>query len=81
MKKAQDTAIVRIKVFPGSKKEGVSKASDGRLLVSVARKAERGMATARAIELVVKHFHTTTDKISLRSGHTARTKTLTVRKN
>lgn len=69
----------RVKVTPGAKAEGVCVGKDGRLLVSVRAKRERGAANDRMRELLARHFGVPTDAIVLRAGHTSATKTVVIR--
>ncbi|OGL89379.1 hypothetical protein A3H75_01650 [Candidatus Uhrbacteria bacterium RIFCSPLOWO2_02_FULL_51_9] len=69
----------RVKVTPGKKKESVTVAPDGRLLVFVSAPREEGRANERMCELLAEHFGVPLSAITIRRGHTSATKTIFVK--
>lgn len=69
----------RLKVTVGVKKEGIAEAPDGRLLVSVNAKREKGEANQRAIALLAKHIGVSPSSLVIVGGHTSSTKTIAVK--
>lgn len=69
----------RIKVTVGVKKEGILEAPDGRLLVSVHAKREKGEANQRAIALLAEYLGVSPSALVIVKGHTSSTKTVAVK--
>ena len=69
----------RLKVTVGVKKEGITEASDGRLLVSVNAKREKGEANQRVIALLAKHIGVAPSSLVITKGHTSGTKTVALK--
>lgn len=60
--------LIRVKVFPGSKKKEIIKKSDGRFEVKVKAKPERGMANEAVIDALSSYFGVSASKIKLIKG-------------
>lgn len=69
----------RIKVLAEQKKESVTRAQDGRLLVSVKAKRVEGRANERARELVAEFLSVSVSDVDIVRGHNQPTKTIRVR--
>jgi uncharacterized protein YggU (UPF0235/DUF167 family) len=72
------THEIRVRVKTGTIKERVEILSDGRYLVAVRAKRERGAANLRTRELLAKHFRVLLSRVNIRSGHISATKTVIV---
>ncbi len=48
--------LIRVKVFPHSKKEEIKKIKEGKYEVYVRAKAEQGEANSRVIEMMTEYF-------------------------
>lgn len=48
--------LIRVKVFPKSKKEEIKKIREGKYEVYVRAKAEQGEANSRVIEIMTEYF-------------------------
>ena len=70
---------LRIKVSAEQKKESVTLASDGRLLVSVRDKREDGKANLRALMLESEYINVPSTHVTILRGHNLPTKTLRIR--
>ena len=60
---------VKIRVFPGAKKEEFRKLSDDHFEVIVREPAERNLANRKVAELLSAHFAVPVGKVRLISGH------------
>lgn len=69
----------RIKVLAEQKKESVTRAQDGRLLISVKAKRVEGRANERARELVAEFLSVSVSDVDIVRGHNLPTKTIRVR--
>lgn len=71
---------IRVKVTPNAKKESfaLEEGKKDRFLASVREKAERNMANTRVRELAAAHFGVPIGKAKIISGHTSRSKILSV---
>jgi uncharacterized protein YggU (UPF0235/DUF167 family) len=69
---------IKVKVFPGSKKESFLEISSLRYEARVKEPAERNLANGRVIELVARHFELPNGKVRLVSGHRSPSKILSV---
>lgn len=69
----------RIKVVCEQKEEGADVLSDGRFIVYVKAKRDRGEANQRAREILAGILGCTVDDIFIVRGHTQSTKTIRVR--
>lgn len=70
---------LRVKLTPGARAESVYVGGDGRLIVSVRAKRERGAANERMRELLARHFGVSPRAVVLKAGHASGTKTVVVR--
>ncbi len=66
--------LIRVKVFPGSKKEEVIEKSENSFEVKIREKPERGEANKRLILVLASHFKVPKSKIRLIKGFKQRTK-------
>jgi len=71
--------ILRVRVKPGSKKEGVRKISENELEVRVSAPPEKGKANLRLIEILSKHFGVPKSKVRIFKGETSRDKLVEVK--
>lgn len=76
-------ATLRLRVIPKASRdavEGVEEAADGRmhLKVRVRAPADKGAANAAVMKLLAKTLKVPASAVSIRSGHTARTKSVEV---
>lgn len=69
---------VRVQVRPASKKESVIETDDRTYTISVKMPAERGLATARAKEMLADHLSVPLQKLRLISGHRSPRKIFTI---
>ena len=69
----------RIKVVLSPRHEGVEESADGRLIVSVRAKREKGMANTRACQLLAKYFSVEEGAVSIVRGHTLSSKIVRLR--
>ena len=70
--------MVKVKVFPKTKKEKFVECSDNSFEIYVREPAERNMANTRVRELIARHFGVELSKVVIRTGHRARGKTLAI---
>lgn len=66
--------LIRIKIFPGIKKERVRVLLEDKLEVYVKEKPEQGKANVRMIELLAKHFDVSEKKLKIIKGSKTRNK-------
>lgn len=66
--------LIKVKVFPKSKKEEVVKKSADSFDVKVKEKPKEGLATKRVIELLSGHFKISEKSIRLKKGSRQRNK-------
>ncbi len=66
--------IVKVKVKPNSKKEGIKQISEDILEVKVSVPPEKGRANQRVIELLSKFYKVPKSKIKIKKGETSRDK-------
>jgi uncharacterized protein (TIGR00251 family) len=60
--------LIKVKVFPSSKKEEIIKKSEDSFEVKVKTKAERGNANRKAIKVLASYFGISQSKIRLIKG-------------
>lgn len=58
-----------VRVTAGAKREKVTEAARGRLIITVKEPAERNEANRRVLELVAAHHHIPKNRVQLVSGH------------
>jgi len=66
--------FIRVKVFPGSKKEEIIESSESSLEIKIREKPERGEANKRLILVLASHFKVPKSKIRLIKGFKQRAK-------
>lgn len=69
---------IKVKVFPGAKREYLRKKDRESFEISVREKAERNLANKRVIEIIAEHFGVSPKKVQIISGHRSRNKLLSV---
>lgn len=72
---------VRVKVFPGSKKESISVGKNGVLSISVKEPAEENRANTRVRELLARHFGVTERSVRMETGRRSPTKRFIIEEN
>ncbi len=60
--------LIKVKVFPGEKKEELTKKSEDSFVIKVSAKAERGMANERVREILAAYFRVVEGKVKLVKG-------------
>jgi len=73
--------LIKVKVFPASKKESVIKKSDDSFEVEVREKAERGLANRKLIEVFSFYFKVPPSQVRIIKGSRCRNKILEINKN
>lgn len=66
--------FIKVKVFPGSKKEEVKKKKADALEIRVKEEAENNMANKKVVEILAEHFGAPKNKIRLIKGAKQRSK-------
>jgi uncharacterized protein (TIGR00251 family) len=66
--------LIKVKVFPEAKKEGVVKRADDEFEVRVKEKAEKGTANRAVIRMLANYFKISESKIRLIKGFKERNK-------
>ncbi len=66
--------LIKIKVFPGSKKEKIIKKSEDTFGIKVKEKPERGLANKAVINVLSSYFKIPSSKIRLIKGFKQRNK-------
>jgi len=75
----KNSTKIRVKVKPGSKKEGIKRwDEDGALVVAVHAPAREGKANKNLIELLSSHLKIPKSDISILSGMTSREKVIEI---
>lgn len=69
---------VKVRVFPGNKKEVVQKISDSTYEIRVKEPAERNLANQRIRELIALEYAVTSKQVRIVSGHRSSTKIVDV---
>jgi uncharacterized protein YggU (UPF0235/DUF167 family) len=69
---------VKVKVFPGSKREKCIQNENGTFDVYVREPAQRNLANTRVRERIAEHFDVSPARVVIRTGHRARRKTLNI---
>lgn len=65
---------VKVKVKPGSNREGVREVSEGEIEVRVSVPPERGKANERVIQLIAEHYGVRKSAVRILRGETSREK-------
>ncbi len=73
--------LIRVKVFPNSKKEGIFRKSNNNFDVLVREKPIGGLANGEAIEALARYLNIPKSKIRLIRGHKQRNKIFEIGKN
>ena len=66
--------FIKVKVFPGSKKNKIVNKSADNFEVHVKEKAERGLATKAVFKILANHFKITPGSVKLIKGARSRNK-------
>jgi hypothetical protein len=70
--------LIKVKVFPGSKKEEVTKMADDEFEVKLTEKPERGKANKELIWLLSAYFKVSASKIRFVKGFRQRSKIIDI---
>jgi len=70
--------LIRVKVFPGSKKEDIIKKSEDKFDLKIKEKPVEGRANQRVIEILASYFKIPLNKIRLIRGYEKRNKILEI---
>ncbi len=70
--------LLKVKVKPNAKREGVIPLGDNLYEVRVNAPPEKGKANERLIELLAEHLNVSKSKLKILKGHTARNKLVEV---
>ena len=70
--------FIKVRVFPGSKKEEVEKKSENSFILKVKEKAERNMANKRVCELIAQYFSVPIKSVRILNGHQSPSKILSI---
>ena len=60
--------LIKVKVFPQSDENSITKKSENSFVIKVKEKAERGEANQRVKEILAEYFHVSPGKIRLIKG-------------
>ncbi|MEM7816863.1 MAG: DUF167 domain-containing protein [Candidatus Aenigmatarchaeota archaeon] len=60
--------LIKVKVFPNSKKEEIIQNSNDSFFIKVKEKAEKNLANKRVVEILANHFKVPAFKIKLTKG-------------
>lgn len=66
--------LIKVKVFPNSKKEGIIKKSNDSFEIKVKERPIKGLANKAVIDILSSHFKVSTSKIRLVKGFKQRNK-------
>jgi len=66
--------IIKVKIFPGSKKSHIEKIGDDRFILSVKKKPIEGKANIEAIDMLKEYFKVSKSQIRLIRGFKTRNK-------
>ena len=66
--------LIKVKVYPKSKKEEVIKKSEDSFEAKVKEKPKQGLATQRVVELLARHFGISEKNVRLKKGAKQRNK-------
>ncbi|MDD5144835.1 MAG: DUF167 family protein [Candidatus Pacebacteria bacterium] len=66
--------FIKVKVFPGAKKEKIIKKEEDKFEIHVKEKPERGLATGRTAKILSDYFKVPVSKIRLIKGSKERSK-------
>ena len=73
--------LVKVKIFPNSKKEEIIKKSEDSFEVKVREKPEKGRANREAVRVLASYFKIPESKIRLIKGFKKRNKIFEIKKN
>lgn len=73
--------LIKVKVFPGSRREEIIKKSEDGLELKIKEKPERGLANKKAIKILSAHFNVPESKIRLIRGFKEKKKIFRINKN
>jgi uncharacterized protein (TIGR00251 family) len=73
--------LIKVKVFPGSKKDEILKKKDDEFEVRVKEKAKEGMANKAVIKALANYFKIDESKIRLIKGFKERNKIFEIKEN
>jgi uncharacterized protein (TIGR00251 family) len=70
--------VIRVRVKPGSKREGVISLGDDLYEVRVRARPEKGKANERVVELLAEFFGVSKSRVSIRKGLASRNKVVVI---
>jgi len=71
--------LIKVKIFPGIRKEEVTEKTEGVFDVKVKEKAEQGKANKRLVELLSRHFRVSENQVKVISGLKRRNKIISIK--
>lgn len=72
---------VKVRVFPGQRKEEIQEVGENRFEVKMKEKAERNMANNRMKEILSKVYKVSLSDVRLVSGHRSPSKIFSINRN
>ena len=72
--------LIKVKVFPNSRKESIEKKSEDSFIVRLAEKAERGLANEKIREVIADFFNVGANKVKIVKGGHSRNKIMEVKR-
>jgi uncharacterized protein (TIGR00251 family) len=72
--------LIKVKVFPDSKKDEIVKKADDRFEIKVKEKAKSGLANKKVIEILSKYLNVPEEKLILVRGAKQRNKIFEIHK-
>jgi uncharacterized protein YggU (UPF0235/DUF167 family) len=69
---------IRVKAFPGSKKESVERIGESEYAIHIKEKAERNMANKRIIEIIAETYEVSSKRVRIINGHHSPTKLISI---
>jgi uncharacterized protein (TIGR00251 family) len=72
--------LIKVKVFPDSKKDEIIKKADDRFEIKVKEKAKSGLANKKVIEILSKYLNVPEEKLILVRGAKQRNKIFEIHK-
>jgi len=71
--------LIRVKVFPNSRKQEVVRKSDDSFVIKIKEKAEKGRANQKVLEILSNSFKIEKQKIKLTRGAKKRNKVFVIK--
>ncbi len=70
--------FIKVRVFPGNKREEIEKKSENSFILKVKEKAERNMANKRVCEIIACEFSVPIKSVRIVNGHQSGSKMLSI---